>query len=143
MVTDRTRQVVVLYSNNLTRICLCGLSIGRFTEVVIWTGFTVMLWVNWIQMFKCIISHSSTKSLVPPLHKFTIRKLDLFFPFFGKLNLLDIAVYLLMKKACLKQPLQNFILRRNAEKTYGKIHKNKCHSGYIFTLLLIYNAKFV
>ena len=46
-------------------------------------------------MFKCIISHSSTKSSVPPLHKFTIQKLDLFFFFFGKLNLLNIAVYLL------------------------------------------------
>ena len=42
------------------------------------------------QIFKCIISHSSAKSLVPPLHKFTIRNLDLFFPFLGK-N----AVYLL------------------------------------------------
>ena len=30
-------------------------------------------------MFKCIISHNSTKSLVPPLHKCTIGKLDLFF----------------------------------------------------------------
>ena len=47
-------------------------------------------------MFKCIISHSSAKSLVPPLNKFTIQKLDLFFfLFFGKLNSLNIAVYLL------------------------------------------------
>ena len=30
-------------------------------------------------MFQCIIYHSSTKCLVPPLHKFTIWKLDLFF----------------------------------------------------------------
>ena len=30
-------------------------------------------------MFQCIIYHSSTKCLVPPLHKFTISKLDLFF----------------------------------------------------------------
>ena len=45
---------------------------------------------KWVQIFKCIISHSSAKSLVPPLHKFTIRNLDLFFPFLGK-N----AVYLL------------------------------------------------
>ena len=45
---------------------------------------------KWVQIFKCIISHSSVKSLVPPLHKFTIRNLDLFFPIFGK-N----AVYLL------------------------------------------------
>ena len=51
---------------------------------------------KWVEIFKCIISHSSTKSLVPPLHKFTIRKLDLFlFPFFGKLNLLNSTVYLL------------------------------------------------
>ena len=40
-------------------------------------------------------SHGSKKSLVPPLHKFTIRNLDLFFPFFGKLNLLNSAVHLL------------------------------------------------
>ena len=46
-------------------------------------------------MFKCIISHSSTKSLVPPLHEFIIRKLDFFPLFFGKLNSLNIAVYLL------------------------------------------------
>ena len=73
--------LVALDSNHWKGICLGGLSIGRF---------------NWVQMFKCIISHSSTKSLVPPLHKFTIRKLDLFlFPFFGKLNSLYIAVYLL------------------------------------------------
>ena len=45
---------------------------------------------KWVQIFKCIISHSSVKSLVPPLHKFTIRNLDFFFPFLGK-N----AVYLL------------------------------------------------
>ena len=76
---------------------LLGRRIGRFTEVVVWIGFTVMLKVNWVQMFnKCIIFHGSTKSLVPPLHKFTNRKLDLFlFPFFGKLNLINIAVYLL------------------------------------------------
>ena len=39
-------------------------------------------------------SHGSKKSLVPPLHKFTIRNLDLFFPFFGKLNSLNSVVYL-------------------------------------------------
>ena len=37
---------------------------------------------KWVQIFKCIISHSSTKSLVPPLHKFTMWKLDLFFSLF-------------------------------------------------------------
>ena len=37
-----------------------------------------------VQIFNCIISHSSTKSLVPPWHKFAIWNLDLFFPFFGK-----------------------------------------------------------
>ena len=42
----------------------------------------VYLMEKWVQIFKCIISHSSTKSLVPPLHKFTIWSLDLFFPFF-------------------------------------------------------------
>ena len=72
--------LVALDSNHWKGICLGELSIGRF---------------NWVQMFKCIISHSSTKSMVPPLHKFTIRKLDLFFTFFGKLNSLDITVYLL------------------------------------------------
>ena len=30
-----------------------------------------------VQIFKCIISHSPTKSLVPSLHKFTIQNLDL------------------------------------------------------------------
>ena len=46
-------------------------------------------------MFKCIISHSSTKSLVPLLHKFTIWKLDLFFPLFWQNRFANIAVYLL------------------------------------------------
>ena len=45
---------------------------------------------------KCIISHSSTKSLVPPLPKFAIQKLDLFlFPFSEKVDLFNIALYLL------------------------------------------------
>ena len=48
---------------------------------------------KWVQIFKCITSHSSAKSLLPPLHKFTIRNLDLFFPFFGKLNLLNSTVF--------------------------------------------------
>ena len=74
--------LVALDSNHWKGIFLRGLSIGRF---------------NWVQMFKCIISHSSTKSMVLPLHKFTIRKLDLLFTFFGKLNSLDITVYLLKK----------------------------------------------
>ena len=52
-----------------------------------------------VQILKCIISHSSTKSLVPALHKFTIGNLDLIlFPFFGKLNSLNIAVYLLTRQ---------------------------------------------
>ena len=50
---------------------------------------------KWVEIFKCIISHSSTKSSVPPLRKFTIQNLGLFFPIFGKLNLLNSAVYLL------------------------------------------------
>ena len=86
--------LVALDSNDWTVICLGRLSIDRFIEVLVWTGLTVMLQVNWVQMFKCIISHNSTKSLVTLLHKFTLRKLPLF-PFFGKLNLLNIAVYLL------------------------------------------------
>ena len=46
---------------------------------------------------KCtgIISHSSAKSLVPPLYKFTTQNLDLIFPLFEKLNLLNIPVYLM------------------------------------------------
>ena len=44
-------------------------------------------------MFKCIISHSPKKLLLPPLHKFTVRYLDLIFSFFGKLNSLNIALY--------------------------------------------------
>ena len=48
-----------------------------------------------VKIFKRIISHSSMKSLVSTLHKFTIQNLDLFFPFFGKLNLLNKAVFLL------------------------------------------------
>ena len=39
---------------------------------------------KWVQIFKCKISHSSTKSLVPTLHKFTIQNFDLFFPFLEK-----------------------------------------------------------
>ena len=50
---------------------------------------------KWVEIFKCVISHSSSKSLIPTLHKFTIRNLDLFFPFFGKLNSLNSVVYLL------------------------------------------------
>ena len=112
VVAGHIRQAVVLYSKDYTRICLSGLSIGHLRRVVVLQGWSfeqvwlqcfnliqnnlVCLMEKWVQIFKCIISHSSTKSLVPPLHKFTIRKLDLFlFPFFGKLNLLNIAVYLL------------------------------------------------
>ena len=46
MVAGRVRQVVVLYSNDWMGICLGGLSIGRFTEVVFRTGLTVTLTVN-------------------------------------------------------------------------------------------------
>ena len=39
---------------------------------------------RWVQIFKCIVFHSSAKSLVPSLHKFTIQNLDLIlFPFLG------------------------------------------------------------
>ena len=48
---------------------------------------------KWVQIFKCIISHSSTKSLVLQLPKFTIW--NNFFFYFGKLNSLNSAVYLL------------------------------------------------
>ena len=48
-----------------------------------------------VEIFKCTISNSSIKSLVPLLHEFTIQNFDLFFPFFGKLNLLNSTVYLL------------------------------------------------
>ena len=47
---------------------------------------------KWVEILKCIISHSSIKSLVPPLHKFTIQKSDLFSSFCGKLNLLKACV---------------------------------------------------
>ena len=78
----------------------CTVTIGREfawagSALVVWTGLTVMLYVIWVHMFTCKIFHSSTKSLVLPLQKFTIPKLDLFFSLFGKLNLLNIAVYLL------------------------------------------------
>ena len=43
MVAGHVRQVVVLYSNDCTRICLGGLRIGCLTVVVVWTGLTVML----------------------------------------------------------------------------------------------------
>ena len=46
VVAGRVRQVVVLYSNDWMGICLGGLSIGRFTEVVFRTGLTVTLTVN-------------------------------------------------------------------------------------------------
>ena len=42
-VAGSVRQVVILYSNNWTGICLGRFSIGHFTEVVVWTGLTVML----------------------------------------------------------------------------------------------------
>ena len=42
----------------------------------------VCLMVKRVQIFKWIISHSTTKSLVPPLHKFIIQNLDLFFCLF-------------------------------------------------------------
>ena len=35
MVAGRVTQVVVLYGNDCTRICLGGLRIGRLTEVVV------------------------------------------------------------------------------------------------------------
>ena len=35
MVAGRVRQLVVLYSNDGTGICLGGLSVGRLTEVVV------------------------------------------------------------------------------------------------------------
>ena len=42
----------------------------------------VCLMEKLVQIFKCIISHISAKSLVPPLQKFTIQNLDLIlFPF--------------------------------------------------------------
>ena len=44
------------------------------------------------------------------------------------------------KKAYLKQPLTNFIQQRNARQTQGTMHKNK--RLFIFTLLLLFNAKF-
>ena len=38
--------LVVLNSNDWMGICLGRLSIAHFTEVVVWTGFTVMLHIN-------------------------------------------------------------------------------------------------
>ena len=43
VVAGRVRQAVVLYSNDWMGICLGRLSIGRFSEVVVWTGLIVML----------------------------------------------------------------------------------------------------
>ena len=86
-VAGHIKQVVVLCSKNCTGIRLGGFRIGCLTEVVVWTYLTVI--------FKYIIFHCSKKSLVPPLHKFTIQNLDLFFAFFEKLNLLKSAAYLL------------------------------------------------
>ena len=42
----------------------------------------------------------STKSLVPPLHKFTIQNSLNYFPFCRKLNLLNITVYWLTCQYC-------------------------------------------
>ena len=36
----------------------------------------ICLMEKWVQIFTCIISNSSTKPLIPPLHKFTIQNLD-------------------------------------------------------------------
>ena len=38
--------LIALNSNDWMGICLGRLSIARFTEVVVWTGFTVMLHIN-------------------------------------------------------------------------------------------------
>ena len=43
VVAGHIRQVVVLYSNACTRICLSGLRIGCLTEVDVWAGLTVIL----------------------------------------------------------------------------------------------------
>ena len=40
---------------------------------------------KWVQIFKCRISYSSKKSLIPPLHKFTIRNLLIFSLFWEKM----------------------------------------------------------
>ena len=89
---------------------LGGLPIGHLRRVVVlqrWScehvllqcfklisnNFACLMQKNRVEIFKCIISLSSTKSLVPPLHKCTIQTLDLFFPFFGKLDLLNSHVY--------------------------------------------------
>ena len=98
VVAGHIRQAVVLYSKDYTRICLSGLSIGHLRQVVVLQGWSfeqvwlqcfnliqnnlVCLMEKWVQIFKCIISHSSTKSLVLLLHKFTIWNLDLFFSLF-------------------------------------------------------------
>ena len=59
---------------------------GRVRQVVVFTVTCCNALRNWVQRFKCIISHSSTESLVPPLHEFIIRKLDLFFAFFWEIK---------------------------------------------------------
>ena len=53
---------------------------------------------KWVQIFKCIISHSSTKSLVPPLHKFTIRNLRLIFSLFWEKTLCTYWLVKIMDK---------------------------------------------
>ena len=97
-VAGYVRQVFVLYRNDCKGICLDRLSIGCLWLLcvkLIQNNF-ICLMEKWVQIFKCIISHSSTKSLVPPLPKFTIWNLDLFFRLFRKLNsLINSAVYLL------------------------------------------------
>ena len=48
-----------------------------------------------------------------------------------------------MKKTCLKQPLQNFTQRKNHKQKYGNNALKTNISLIIFTLLLLYNSKFV
>ena len=42
-IAGRVKLMIVLYSNDFTGIRLGGLSIGRLTEVVVWTCLTAML----------------------------------------------------------------------------------------------------
>ena len=108
VVAAHVKQVVVLYSNDCMGIHSGGLSIGHLRQVVllhrsspeqVWLQCFKLIYNNficliekWVQIFKWFsVSHRSMKSLFPPLHKFTIRNLDLFFSFFWEKN----PVYLL------------------------------------------------
>ena len=98
----------------LNKLCITKQQESKYNQRDVYflciVPYVCFVFLRWIKFFsgcfrqaffdlgdkkKWSLVHSSTKYLVPPLHKFTIQNLDLIFSLFGKLNPLKIAVYLL------------------------------------------------